>query len=104
MRIYVLSHGKIKYSHTIATSPAVRGALRDNLSLRTLLQRIDGLKDEDREREIERLLGVIAQRQTDDSKGDYSERDTIKMLAKAVEEAIASGSSERTTGLDWLEN
>ncbi|KAG6902106.1 hypothetical protein C0995_004286 [Termitomyces sp. Mi166 len=88
----------------IATSPSIRKILAAHPNLKTLLTSIDSLRGNDRERALQRALGVSAVDIKDISTrapGELGEdRLALRELAEAVEGAVRGG-KDGALGLDW---
>ncbi|KAF9227092.1 hypothetical protein BS17DRAFT_861059 [Gyrodon lividus] len=87
----------------IATSPAIRNALKSNPRLIELLTNIDKLRGVEREEALQRALGVDGrQLKNDVLRPRDLDEDTraLRTLAEAVEAAVRGG-KEGALGLDW---
>ncbi|KIK90918.1 hypothetical protein PAXRUDRAFT_150840 [Paxillus rubicundulus Ve08.2h10] len=87
----------------IATSPAIRNAIKSHPQLVGLLTNIDKLRGAEREEALQRALGVDSrQLKNDVSRPLELDEDTraLRALAEAVEGAVRGG-KEGTLGLDW---
>jgi len=98
----------------IATSEAVRKALKSHPSLPALLRQIDSLRGQEREDALQQALGVSASDDLGQSGSRSSqrhqfapvivktdeERAALRAVAEAVESAVRGG-KEGTLGLDW---
>ncbi|TFK54581.1 hypothetical protein OE88DRAFT_1655326 [Heliocybe sulcata] len=103
---------------SIATSEAVRKALKSHPSLPAVLRQIDSLRGQEREDALQQALGVSGSDDLGQSgsrnpeshrfssapivKSD-EERDALRALAEAVESAVR-GNKEGALGLDWEGN
>ncbi|KAG5640369.1 hypothetical protein DXG03_008889, partial [Asterophora parasitica] len=87
------------------TSPTIRKTLAAYPNLKALLTSLDSLRGVDRERALQRALGVAAP-DTKDLSGPVEVSDdmlALRELAEAVEAVVRSGQGN-ALGLDWDEN
>lgn len=87
-----------------ATSPSIRTVLGSHPRLPGLLTSLDKLRGPDRERALQRALGVTPSEISSQSSANDPGEDVLALraLAEAVEAAVRAGKSE-ALGLDWGE-
>lgn len=98
----------------IATSPTIRTLLTANPRLQALLTSIDQLRGAEREKALQRVLGIDGRqmkhgskwqvRNVDETQMQVHETDedikAFRMLAEAIETAVRGGKND-VLGLDW---
>ncbi|THV05384.1 hypothetical protein K435DRAFT_790202 [Dendrothele bispora CBS 962.96] len=93
---------QLRHYEAIATSPAIRQVLTSHPNLPDILTSIDQLRGIDRDRALQRALGVTAPEIVDQSKGAQVEQDVlaVRAFAEAVE-AVVRADKQDVLGLDW---
>ena len=95
-------HLTVLIIHNTATDTTIRKILGENESLQRLLREIDALRGAERERALQRALGVSA--------GDLRDFDVVRegedvvalrKLGEAVEACVRGKGGDVALGLDW---